>query len=460
MLFNSVPYLLFLPAVVLVLYRLSLRQQQMFLLLASYGFYWVWSFKYSLLLLVTTVVDYSVARWLEVETRTGRRKAIVSISMGANLLLIGVFKYADFASGSIAALTGVRPWPELHLILPLGISFYTFMSMGYVIDVYRREVQARNSLLEMALFVSYFPHLVAGPILRAPNLFPQLHTLRTFDWSNVRRGVAIILWGMLLKVYLADSVAHLVTEAYAAPDRCSGLGLLLASYGFAVQIYCDFAGYSDIAIGSALLLGVSLPDNFRRPYLAVTARDFWRRWHISLSTWLRDYLYVPLGGNRKGPTRTYVNLLLTMLLGGLWHGAGWNWVIWGAIHGTLLAVERALRIEQVTDKPAAYKFARWIVTFHLVCLSWVFFRASDVGVAFTVVRRIATAAPGEWYGGLRPLALLGIVLALDRLDVRSRWVSFMEGRGTILRWVTVPAVVLLVLTFQGASNPEFIYFQF
>ncbi len=213
------------------------------------------------------------------------------------------------------------------MVLPPGISFYTFMSMAYVIDVYRREMRARDTLIDFAVFVAYFPHLVAGPILRAKELLPQLTTLRVLDWNTIRRGVALILWGMMFKVLLADPMAHIVNEAYLDPDRSSGFGLLMATYAFAIQIYCDFSGYTDIAIGSALLLGVRLPENFRTPYLSLSIREFWRRWHISLSSWLRDYLYIPLGGSRKGAGHTYANLMITMLLGGLWHGAGWHWMV-------------------------------------------------------------------------------------------------------------------------------------
>jgi alginate O-acetyltransferase complex protein AlgI len=460
MLFNSLPFLIFLPTVVFIYYQLGHKQRQIFILLASYAFYWVWSFKLSALLLATTVVDYAVARWVEHEQRPRARKWIVSISMTANLLMLGLFKYADFLSGSIAELTGVRPWPVLNLALPLGISFYTFMSMAYVIDVYRREITARKSLLEMALFVAYFPHLVAGPILRASSLLPQLESKQPLKWDNIKRGVALIVWGMLLKVYVADSVAKLVNEAYAAPGATSGVGLLLATYGFAVQIYCDFAGYSDIAIGSALLLGVELPENFKQPYLSLTIRDFWRRWHISLSTWLRDYLYIPLGGSRKGKVRTYVNLALTMLLGGLWHGAGWNWVVWGGIHGVGLAAERALGVEDASKSSLPAKALRWLFTFHVVCLSWVFFRASNLEVALEVLHRIGTAAPGEWYGGFRPLYMLGLVLAIDAFGLRARWVELATSNARALRLVTYACVVILAFTFQGASNPEFIYFQF
>lgn len=458
--FNSLAYLIFLPLVVGVYYQLTQRQRQVFLLLASYTFYWVWSFKYSILLLLTTVVDFSVALWVDRTKHERLRPWILWISMGCNLALLAVFKYADFLSGSIAELVGHRPWPHLDLVLPLGISFYTFMSMAYVIDVYRRELPATRDLLNFALFVSYFPHLVAGPILRAPELLPQLEKRQPFDWLNIRRGLALILWGMLIKVYIADSVAHTVTEMYAGSSRASGFGLLMATYGFAVQIYCDFAGYSDIAIGSALLLGVRLPENFRQPYLSCSISEFWRRWHISLSSWLRDYLYIPLGGNRKGKVRTYANLMITMLLGGLWHGAGWHWVVWGGIQGAVMLIERMVGIGQEEPRSRLASVVRWLVTLHIVCLSWVFFRSSSIDHAREILLRIFTLAPGEYFDGWVPAVYLGLILSADRYQVRQRFVATLVNRPVLLRVIAYGAVVVLALTFAGATNPEFIYFQF
>jgi alginate O-acetyltransferase complex protein AlgI len=458
--FNSLLFLIYLPLVVTTYYHLSQRQRQWFILLASYSFYWVWSFKYSALLLVTTAVDYSVARWIDRSQDPVWRRRILWVSMLSNLALLAVFKYANFLSGSLAEVLGYRPWPELDLVLPLGISFYTFMSMAYVIDVYRRELPATRDFLNFALFISYFPHLVAGPILRARELLPQLAARQPLDWTNIRRGLALILWGMLVKVYIADAVAHTATEVYGGSDRASGFGLLMATYGFAVQIYCDFAGYSDIAIGSALLLGVRLPENFRQPYLSCSISEFWRRWHISLSSWLRDYLYIPLGGNRRGRFRTYANLMITMLLGGLWHGAGWHWVVWGGIQGVVMSIERLLGIREEHPRNPVIRAARWLITLHIVCLSWVFFRSSGIDHAWQVLTRIGSWAPGEYYGGLKPVGYLILVLLLDRLGLRRRWVEAASQRPIALRWIAYASLLILGLTFAGASNPEFIYFQF
>jgi D-alanyl-lipoteichoic acid acyltransferase DltB (MBOAT superfamily) len=474
MLFNSVEYLIFLPVVVAAYYLLGQAGRQGLLLTASFVFYSFWSLHHGQtwperlrdlaftdgLLLTTTLVDYSVARWLAREQQTTRRRWILAISMASNLTLLGVFKYANFLGDSFLEWFGVRPWPPLHVALPPGISFYTFMSMAYVIDVYRGELTARDRLLDFSVFVAYFPHLVAGPILRAKQLLPQMTVLQPFEPEKFRRGLALILWGMFLKVYLADPMSHIVQEVYAAPGSASGGGLLLATYAFAVQIYCDFAGYSDIAIGSSLLLGIRLPENFRSPYLSTSITDFWRRWHISLSSWLRDYLYIPLGGNRVGTLRTYANLMITMLLGGLWHGAGWHWLVWGGIHGLLLSVERATGAAERISSSVGVRVLRWLLTFHIVCLSWVFFRSQGISQACAAVRRIFTWAPGDYFHGAAPLVLLALMLLLDLGKVRDRWVAWAERRPAGLRWIVYAAAGALLVTFQKAANPEFIYFQF
>lgn len=474
MIFNSVAYLVFLPVVVALYYLLPQPRRQVLLLAASLAFYSFWSLNredpwrerlfYLVLtdglLLLTTVVDYSVARWLMREERPGRRKAILTVSMLSNLTMLGVFKYANFLGSSVRDLCGVQPWPTLHVELPPGISFYTFMSMAYVIDVYRRDLTARDKLIDFSVFVSYFPHLVAGPILRAKDLLPQMTVLQPLDWTRMRRGVGLILWGLFLKVYLADPLAHVVNEVYGDVGRASGAGLLLATYAFAAQIYCDFAGYSDIAIGSALLLGVRLPENFRTPYLSLSITDFWRRWHISLSSWLRDYLYIPLGGNRKGKLRTYANLMITMLLGGLWHGAGWHWVVWGGLQGGIMSVERMLGVRDQDVRSGPRRAFQWLLTFHLVCLSWIFFRSNGIGQAWSALVRIASWSPGDDDFGWKPLGVLLLVLALDASGLRNRWVDWCGRQTAALRWLVYASVLILVLTFQKASNPEFIYFQF
>lgn len=460
MLFNSLEFLVFLPVVILLYYQLNHRQRQVLLLVSSYVFYWCWSIKWSFLLATATVVDYFVAIILERMRPGWKRKAVLCISIGANLGMLGFFKYSNFLSEAGLELFGVRPWPILDLVLPMGISFYTFMTLSYTIDVYRGHVKARRDLLEMAVFVSYWPHLVAGPILRAPELLPQLETCQRFNWANIRLGLGLILWGMLKKVYVADPMAGIVNEAYADPASCSGLGLLMATYAFAVQIYCDFSGYSDIAIGSARLMGVSLPENFRTPYLSLSIREFWRRWHITLSSWLRDYLYIPLGGSRKGEFRTYINLMITMLLGGLWHGAGWNWVVWGGIQGAVMSGERFFRVSEQAPASVIAKAVRWAVTFHIVCFSWIFFRSQSVADAWDAVVRIVSWAPGEYYGGFAPVGVLGVLLVGEMMRFRFRWLDFVDKRPTLLRWIVYAAVVVLAVTFAGAGNPEFIYFQF
>lgn len=458
--FNSTLYIVFLTLVVFLYYLLSPSYRRPLLLLASYAFYWVWSVPFSLLLFLSTFVDYTAARVIEAASRPWLRHGALIVSLAFNLGSLCLFKYADFLSDSFNTLLGFRPWPELNWILPLGISFYTFQTMSYTIDVYRGIVKAKRSLLDVALYVCFFPQLVAGPIVRSDEFLPQLECKASPDWVRMRSGIAQIIWGMVKKVYIGDPMGLIANHAYSAPENVSGWGLLLATYAFAIQIYCDFSGYSDIAIGSARLLGIELPENFRAPYLACTIRDFWRRWHITLSTWLRDYLYIPLGGSRRGSIRTYVNLMLTMLLGGLWHGAGWNWVVWGGLQGGLLCLERATGWESAAQLKGVWRGLRWLLTFHLVCLSWVFFRSHSLSDAMTVLHRIVTLAEGWVSFDLRPLLYLTLLLGVEGLGLRSRWLQWLEGRPALTRWATYAAVTAFVLTFAGASSPEFIYFQF
>ncbi|MFK7960981.1 MAG: MBOAT family protein [Phycisphaerales bacterium] len=459
MLFNSVLYLVYLPIVVLAYYALPLSWRRLLLLAASYVFYWVWSIPLSGLLLLSTVVDWAAASVIDRSESSLVRRAALATSLSLNLGMLGLFKYADFVGESVESLTGSRPW-DLNLILPLGISFYTFQTMSYTIDVYRGHMRARHSPIDVALYVSFFPQLVAGPIIRADTLIPQLRTAMPVDWTLVRGGIALILWGMAKKVFVADSMAPIVNEAYGNPELMSGWALLTATYAFAVQIYCDFSGYSDIAIGSALLLGVRLPANFDAPYLAASIREFWRRWHISLSTWLRDYLYIPLGGGRRGIPRTYANLMITMLLGGLWHGAGWNWVVWGGLQGVLMIGERLIGLSESRPKQWTIALLRGAITFHLVCLSWVFFRAADVGEAWTVLERIFTGAGGLGFSLLIPAIAVLILVVAERMHLRRRWLAACERSETLALWATVIGFVVIAVAVSASTNTEFIYFQF
>ncbi len=460
MLFNSTLYLAFLVVVVTAFHQLRAPGRRVLLVLASYAFYWVWSIPFSLLLVGSTLVDYTAARVIGASQRTAVRRAALVGSLVFNLGILALFKYADFFSDASADVFGVRPWSHLGLILPLGISFYTFQTMSYTIDVYRGNLTAHRSFVDVALYVSFFPQLVAGPIVRADVLLPQLRcTPAPVDWLTIRHGIGLVVYGLVKKVIFADGAAHLVNQVYGAPGEASGLALLIATYGFAVQIYCDFSGYSDIAIGSAMLLGIRLPENFDRPYLSASITEFWRRWHLSLSSWLRDYLYISLGGNRRGVARTYVNLMLTMLLGGLWHGAGWNWLVWGGLHGLFLCVERALGVgERPTDRVRAGIQVFW--TFQLVCLSWVFFRAADFDTAMIILGRIVTWAPGELGISLWPLVAVALVFLSDALQTRGRWLAYCGAHPRFVRALAYVALLVFGLIFAEVQNPEFIYFQF
>ena len=458
--FNSTLFLFFLPAVAAAYWFLQPRHRRYLLLLSSYTFYWVWSVPFSGLLLLSTLVDYFAARVIVSSEKTWRRRAGLLLSLVMNLGILGLFKYSDFFSDTSYSLFGARPWPNLGLVLPLGISFYTFQTMSYTIDVYRGVIQAKKSLLDVALYVSFFPQLVAGPIVRAGTLIPQLQECADPSSDRFLKGLSLVIWGLAKKVFFADAMAVVVNEAYRSPGAFGGPGLLLATYAFAVQIYCDFSAYSDIAIGAAGMMGIDLPKNFDKPYLASSVREFWRRWHISLSTWLRDYLYIPLGGNRKGEFRTYLNLMITMLLGGLWHGAGWSWVLWGGAHGIALSGERWLGVSGVPPRNPVWRLVRWLLAFHFVCLTWVLFRARSLENAGVILSRILTMAPGEIHVGFRPLLFLILLLAAELGKVRERWTSALSRRPALARWAAYGAFLVFLLVFAKVPNPEFIYFQF
>jgi len=466
-LFNSVHFLVFLPIVTIIYFALPGLYRRIFLLAASFYFYCVWSVKWSLLLVYTTVQDYAAARIIGASTRPAARRIVLMGSLVGNLLVLGIFKYFNFSSESLAALFGKPMLPTLHLILPMGISFYTFESLSYVIDIYRGVLEPTRSLMDFSLFVTFFPHLVAGPIMRGGVLLPQFHEHHTPDGERILSGALLCVWGLMKKVFVADPMGIIVDSIYGtasaplAPSRFSGLALLSATYAFAVQIYCDFSAYSDIARGAGRILGFRIMKNFDSPYLATTVSEFWRRWHISLSTWLRDYLYISLGGNRHGPLRTYFNLAMTMLLGGLWHGANWTFVAWGALHGLYLCVERmvgAHKLDRDRMTPLE-KWGRGIVAFHLTCLGWVFFRSPTLSHALEVVWRIVTLADGRNASAVPMLFLAGVIaIELSGLRTKLHIESFRHPK--IARWVVYGSVALLAVVLLSSRSPEFIYFQF
>ena len=461
MLFNSTEFLVFLVLVVTIFYALPAIWRRYFLLLISYIFYWFWDVELSLLLVASTAVDYCAARVISAAPiGASRRKVALLSSIVFNLGILALFKYADFFSSTIADATGVRPWAPLDWVLPLGISFYTFQTMSYTIDVYRGKLKAFHDPVDVALYVAFFPQLVAGPIIRADVLMPQIHKTRVLDTALLRTGIALVFWGLSKKVFFADAMAPIVNEAYGSADVMSGVALLTATYAFAAQIYFDFSGYTDIAIGSALMLGVKLPKNFDAPYLSCSLREFWRRWHISLSTWLRDYLYISLGGSRRGIARTYLNLLVTMVLGGLWHGAGLNWIAWGAFHGVIMSLERAIGLSEDRPTNRAAILLRWVITFHLVCFSWILFRASSLSEAGLIMERIVKWAPGYSFSVSYPILVLGLLFVVEICGLRQRflsWISTSIRRSMVL---ALGGSIVFVLMYRGATSAEFIYFQF
>src|SRR5438477_4300783 len=393
MFFDSTVYLVFLVLVTVLYWRLRFRAQNCFLLLASYFFYGWWDWRFLLLMGTSTVVDFCVARALDGSSQLRRRRALLILSLAVNFSFLGFFKYYNFFVDSfaqLAALLGLKGIPASlwQIVLPTAISFYTFQEVAYIVDVYHRKIKSADSLLDYALFVSLFPHLIAGPIQRPSHLLPQVQQPRVWDPARAFDGMILILEGLFRKVVIADNCARIANAAFSGNfGGPSLMTVVVGTVAFAWQIYGDFSGYSSIARGSAQLLGFHFMVNFRQPYLAQSLQDFWRRWHMSLASWLRDYLYIPLGGNRRGRARTYLNLMLTMLLGGLWHGANWTFVVWGGIHGAGLAAERALRIEDgAAPAPSLVRsWMRRIVVFHLVCIAWIFFRAPSIPAALNML---------------------------------------------------------------------------
>ncbi|MCB9831581.1 MAG: MBOAT family protein [Planctomycetes bacterium] len=468
--FDSLAYLVLL-VLTFGLFHLGPKRLRLPLLLgASLVFYASWSAAFLGLVIWSGLLDFVAARKIAGAASDRGRKIWLVISLVSNLSLLGVFKYANFLRESlhlalpdVGALTS--PW---HIVLPVGISFYTFQTMSYSIDVYRRRLEPERDFLAFMLYVCFFPQLVAGPIERAGHLLPQLKGRLTYRLGrdDLLSGLALISWGIVKKVALADNLARVVEVAYSRPDAHSGLDLLIATYAFAFQIFFDFSAYSDIARGSAALFGIKLVRNFRLPYLAESPSDFWRRWHVSLSEWIRDYLYVPLGGNRGGVARTLVNLTLTMGLAGLWHGAAWHFVIWGLYHGLLLVLyrlfDRPLARLAAPLPELARKGLRIFCMFQLSCLGWIFFRADDLDAAFTIIRGIAAAVTGSLSigpGANLALALLLLVFAIMMAEERARLFHRLLARPLGYALLVAGCWIAAAILAPEVSTP-FIYFQF
>lgn len=462
MLFFTVSYFLFFLCTLTCFYLSPVKLRKPLLLAASYFFYGSWNWKFIPLLLILTIVDYVAAIWIE-DRQGPKRKWALIVSLASNLGFLGVFKYYNFAASNVAALLGLPPGRFYYdIVLPLGISFHTFQSISYVVDVYRCEQRAIRKPLDYALYIAFFPQLVAGPIVRARNFFHDLNAWVAPNVEEIKHGMFLIVLGLVKKVALADNFAQVSDHYFGAlANQPAGAAAWGGVFAFAMQIYFDFSGYTDMAIGFALLLGFHFPVNFRQPYLAVSITDFWRRWHISLSSWLRDYVYIPLGGNQRGRLMTYRNLMLTMLLGGLWHGANWNFVVWGGYHGALLSFERLSGQPKHRESGwAASDVPRAILTFMLVCIGWVFFRANTVHDAILVIGRMLQIPRGRWpidpaLMVLTGLALIG-ALGEDRIPLMD-WLRRAPA------WAVVGclgALLFVVEIFGVDSNIPFVYFQF
>lgn len=466
--FNSLHYLVFLPIIVCLYYLLPKKWKNPALLCASYYFYMCWNPAYALLMLFSTASTWLCGLWMV--RKPNYKKTFFLLSLLINLGILFVFKYFNFFSYTIAHIFGANGI-TLSLLLPVGISFYTFQALGYTIDVYRGDLPAEKNFLEYALFIAFFPQLVAGPIERAENIIPQLKQTHPFRYENLQAGMLPILWGLFKKIVLADHLAILVNTAYGDVAAASGMQLSFATVCFAVQIYCDFSAYSDIARGSAKCLGINLMRNFQAPYFSDSVRTFWRRWHISLSGWFRDYLYFPLGGSRVSLARHCLNVLIIFLVSGLWHGAAMTFVIWGLLHGLYQVIE--ICADRFTRHRARKKWTIFniLVTFCLVCFAWIFFRAGSVSDAVCAISRIFTAfgnGTDILQLGLTQPVLIMLLLAtlllaiVDLIDpVR---ISAKINRTQFLRFVIYFALCLIIFLFgsygAGYDAQEFIYFQF
>lgn len=486
MLFNSVSFLIYFPIVVLICFIIPDRLKNIWLLIASYYFYMSWNVKYGSLILLSTVITYACGMLIDKCGDNIWRKLSFVFCLVSNFGILFFFKYFEWILENVNQLFGGGYNLPFTILLPVGISFYTFQAVGYTFDVYRGKLKAETNFIDYALFVSFFPQLVAGPIERSTNLLSQFKKPIRFDAGNVTKGLQIMLWGYVEKMVIADNLAILVDKVYGDYNSYSGSMLVLASALFAIQIYCDFGGYSHIAIGAARVLGVTLMDNFRQPFFARSIREHWRRWHISLSGWFRDYLYIPLGGSRCSKRRKYFNVMLTFLASGMWHGASWHYIIWGGLHGGYQVLGEMLtpfknkiwECLHINPQHILYQTMQRIVTFFLIVITFVVFRANSFRESLEIFKIIALRFEGSrlidgtvWSLGLAPaqcllvIVALILLLAVDILHERefhfSAWIA---EKPRAVRWGAYYVLTLLILvsvlqTF-GESASSFLYFQF
>ncbi|HEX8575154.1 MAG TPA: MBOAT family O-acyltransferase [Flavobacterium sp.] len=461
-------FLIFYPIYIFTTKATTHTWRNIYVFAFSLFFYYKSSGAYFVLLLFSGVVDYNLAKLLYEEVHQSYRKFYLVLSVVLNLSFLGYFKYTNFLIDNYNSLFDGN-FAFHQIILPVGISFYTFQSMSYIIDIYRKELQPTKNILDYMFFVSFFPQLVAGPIVRASEFIPQIYKKIQLSRADVNAALFLIIGGLIKKSVISDYISlNFVDRVFDAPNSYTAFENLMATYGYTIQIYCDFSGYSDMAIGIALLMGFRLSINFRTPYKSASITEFWRRWHISLSTWLRDYLYISLGGNRKGKFRTYVNLFLTMLLGGLWHGASWKFVIWGVLHGAALVVEKIFKEYIPLPKNKLTWFISVILTFHFVVFCWIFFRAKDFTMAFDIINNISQLQFhfNEWqtiilgYKNVFLIMLIGYLWHFLPTPV-SNFMKMIFDKMPIIVKALVLALTFWLVYATATSGPQpFIYFQF
>lgn len=498
MTFNSFEFLVFFPLVVFLYVLTPQRYKWVLLLAASYYFYMCWNVAYIVLIIFSTLVDYFAARQMGKTPEKHKRKKYLYLSLFCNLGLLFLFKYFDFFGLSMELMLGqfniFYESPYLDFLLPVGISFYTFQTLSYTIDVYNGKIKPEKHLGIFAVYVSFFPQLVAGPIERAQSLLPQFRQKMRLKAEEIKFGLLLMAWGFFKKIVIADRLAEFVNPIYKRPELYDGIDSLVATYLFAFQIYCDFSGYSDIAIGAALVMGYKLMENFRRPYFSRSVREFWGRWHISLSTWFRDYLYIPMGGGRVVKWRWYYNLMVVFIVSGLWHGAYFTFIIWGALHGAYVVAEnmtRGIRNQMAASIglsrfPRFSRFVSVVATFHLVTFTWIFFRAERISDAFIIIKNIASINLATFsdfighfllsFGEMRimnadifqlyelRIAVYAILLMEIVHLIQERGVPVfnkLKNRPIYLRWSCYAGLVFIILAFgRFAEEQQFIYFQF
>lgn len=494
MVFNSVDFLLFFPIVLFVYFLIPKKVRYVWLLIVSYYFYMSWNPKYAVLIALSTVITYLTGIGIGKTEDKKIKNWIIAGSFVSNLGILFFFKYFDFALLNVNRVLGSVGIQALEkpfdVMLPIGISFYTFQALGYTMDVYRGEMKPEKNIFRYALFVSFFPLIAAGPIERSKNLLKQMqsvHTFRIWNYENITGGAALMLWGYFMKMVIADRLAIFVDSVFGNYGACSSEALVLAAVFFAFQLYCDFGSYSLIAMGCAKIMGFSVTENFNTPYFALSVKEFWRRWHISLSSWFRDYLYIPLGGNRKGRVRKYINLLITFLVSGLWHGASFSFVAWGGLHGLYQIIgeglrparERVVKVCHINTESLLHKLVKGLITFALVDFAWIFFRCSSLTESMAYIKQMLTAAdfaaPAE--GALFTLGLsrlefvvaiagLVILLLVDLIRYRKgmQLYEYMNTKWLWLRWCVYIFLAVSIFLFgiygPGYNAAEFIYFQF